>query len=203
METRHSPAAEPFGRRNWIGEWAICNKWFPVRFVLAAANCGGQTGPMDAALAAFREGLPERTTLGAESARTRDELVMRFVRALEGADTAAFAPMMLSRAEYAWLYYPMTRHVRPPYELEAGLLWFFIVQNAEKGIGRALGEYGGVQLGYRGYRCGESRVEGKNVVWEQCVLDITVRGEPVEKRLFGTILERGDRFKFVSYANDL
>ena len=158
---------------------------------------------MAAALAQFRQGLPETHTL-ADASSTRDALVERFATALVNADTAAFARMMMTRAEFAWLYYPNTKHTRPPYEMEADLLWFFMIENARKGIGRALREYAGKRLGYEGYRCAaEPETEGRNRLWQGCVIRMGSTHGTVEKRLFGTILERDGRFKLVSLANDL
>lgn len=158
---------------------------------------------MAAALEQFREGLPETDTL-AHASTSRDDLVGRFVAALEAADTSAFGSMMISRAEFAWLYYPSTKHTRPPYEMEAELLWFFIIENGNKGVGRALREFGGQRLGHEGYRCAaQPEVEGRNRLWQGCVLRLGGRDGVTEKRLFGTILEREGKFKFVSFANDL
>jgi hypothetical protein len=158
---------------------------------------------MAAALAHFRQGLPETHTLGSAST-SRDALVMRFVTALENADTAAFEGMMMNRAEFAWLFYPYTKHTRPPYEMEAELLWFFMIENGRKGIGRALREYGGNRLGYQGYHCAaEPEIEGPNRLWQGCVLRLGSNQGVLEKRLFGSILEREGSFKFVSFSNDL
>ena len=158
---------------------------------------------MAEALTRFRVSLPEIRTL-AEASPTRDALVQRFVAAIEKSDSSAFAGMIMTRTEFAWLYYPSTKYTRPPYEMEPELLWFFLLENGQKGIGRALREYGGRRLGYEGYSCAtEPEVQGRNRLWQGCVLRLGSRQGVVEKRLFGSILERDGRFKFVSFANDL
>jgi hypothetical protein len=129
--------------------------------------------------------------------------VQRFVGALEAADTAAFRDMLLTRAEFAWLYYPHTRFTAPPYELAPGLLWFQIENGTSRGFGRLLERMGGRPAHAAGYACSpEPRTEGPNRVWEGCVVHLRpTGGEPRDLELFGSILERGGVFKFVSYSN--
>jgi len=160
---------------------------------------------MEAALGRFRQMIGHAPLrLGGAAASSRAALVERFIRAVETADTAAFATMMISRAEFAWLYYPHTNYMRPPYEMDPAVLWTLQVQNAEKGINRTLREYGGKPLGLAGHRCAaEPATAGPNRVWQDCVIDLDFDGETVTLRLFGSILERDGRFKFMSYANNL
>jgi hypothetical protein len=172
----------------------------------AASTTGSAPSPeIQAALDGFRQNLGEPPTeLGSGARPSRDALVEAFVRALEAADSAAFAPMMITRAEFAWLYYPFTKYVRPPYAMDPDVLWTLQVQNAEKGISRALREYAGRALGFAGYACAaEPETAGVNRVWEDCVVHLNLDGGKVTARLFGSILERRGRFKFMSYANNL
>lgn len=187
---------------------------FPALVLLTAAACaeadGTGTGtidsvvPWDTALARFREGLDPVDTLRG-GAPTRDALIQRFVAALETADTAALTAMALSRAEFAWLYYPTVPEAHPPYDLRPGLMWFMVEGNSSKGLRRALEEYGGTALRVVGHRCeGEPRVFGENRVHPLCVLRrLQAPGDTLEERLFGPIVERDGRFKFVSLANKL
>jgi hypothetical protein len=152
----------------------------------------------------FRAGLPAVTAL-AGGAPSRDSLVRRFARAVERRDTVALREMALSRAEFAYLYYPSTRYVRRPYELDPETLWFLSLQNSEKGIGRLLERRGGRPLGLVAHACADApTVEGENRLHDRCVVDHRPPGaDSVERRrLFGTIIERAGAFKFVSYAND-
>jgi len=190
-----------------------------VAFALAAlsAGCrGGEGGEARAAvrvdsaravpqaLAAFRAGVPETRELGGAFATDRDTLVSRFVRALERADTAAFMPMMMSRAEFAWLYYETDPQAKPPYELPPELMWSQAMAQGEKGIGRALGRFGGRPLAFRGYACAADERRGPNRVWSRCTLDVAAAdGTRARVRLFGGIVERGGRYKIFSYSNEL
>jgi hypothetical protein len=47
-------------------------------------------------------------------------------------------------------------------------------------------------------------VEEANTLWDECVLRFRgAVGDTVNRRLFGSIIERRGRYKLVSYANDL
>lgn len=181
----------------------------PPRTPVAAAPAAPTAGtyvdsilPPEEELRRFREGLADPGRLdGGES--SRQALVRAFVRAVERADTAAARRMILSRAEFAYLYYPSTAFTRPPKRMAPALLWFLTMQESEKGVGRLFARRGGEPLGYVSHRCApEPRVEGRNRLWERCA--VTVRGDGGTKaeRLFGTIIERDGRFKFVSYQNE-
>jgi hypothetical protein len=150
----------------------------------------------------FREGLANPGVLsgGAES---REALVRGFVRAVERADTAAVRRMILSRAEFAYLYYPSTELTHPPRRTSPELLWFLTMQESEKGIGRLFARRGGEPLGYVSQGCAaEPRAEGENRLWDRCTVTVERDGETKAERLFSTIIERDGRYKFVSYQNE-
>lgn len=137
-------------------------------------------------------------------APSRDSLVRSFVTALEEQDSAALGNLVMTKAEFAWLYYPTTPQALPPYELDAETLWMMIGLRSNRDIGLALHELGGRPLGYQSHRCAdEPRLEGENRVWGFCSLERRVDGISVTERLFGLIIERDGVFKFVSYANRL
>jgi hypothetical protein len=135
---------------------------------------------------------------------SRDALVRAFVHAVETRDTAGLRRLSLDRNEFAFLYYPTAAQGLPPYDLAPDLLWFLLQNGSEKGLTRALASRGGRRLGFRSYRCDTmpSR-EGANLLWGPCVVRHRQAGVTVEERLFGLIVERDGRFKFVSYGNKL
>ena len=160
--------------------------------------------PREVSLARFREGLahPARLEGGAKS---RDELVRRYVDALERQDTTALLGLTITRAEFAYLFYPTGPEASLPYDLEPGLYWFMLQENGRKGLLRALEDRGGRSLAYLGYRCdGTPSRQGGNTVWGPCLVRRwQAPGDTVEERLFGPILEREGTFKFLSLANKL
>jgi hypothetical protein len=160
--------------------------------------------PREEAVRRFREGLAMVDSLEG-GARSRDELVSAYVRAIAGADTAAIARLAVSRAEFAYLYYPTAVEGKPPYDLEPGLMWFTLYERSNEGARQAMTRYGGHPMTLVSYDCGaEEHHEGENTIYGPC----TVRwrsetGDTVSVRLFSKILERAGRFKFLSYANRL
>lgn len=155
------------------------------------------------ALERFQRGLPRVSKLEG-AARTRDELVSYFMAALERADRAALARLHVSRAEYAFLYYPTSVYTRKPYELPADIAWLLSEQNSQKGHDRIIRRLGGKRLGLRRYECDPAVREGKNQFWRSCLVEYTdpMVGKPVRKRLFGPIIERAGSYKLLSYSND-
>ena len=114
----------------------------------------------DVAIARFRAGLFEPTVL-AGGAPTRDSLFNLALRAISERDTALMRRLTLTKAEFAWLYYPTNPQALPPYDLDPQLMWFLTLGNSDNGLREALNAYGGRSLSYRGGRCeGDSSVQG-------------------------------------------
>lgn len=157
---------------------------------------------VDSALGAFRAGVPDPGRLsGGEP--TRDALAAAFVRALAGRDTAALRGLHLTRAEFAWLYFPTARLARPPYGIDPGFLWAQISSAADRDLGRA---FAAVRAGtrYAGHVCTEPAVvEGANRIHERCTVILRDGARTDTLALFGSVLERDGRFKLVSFANPL
>ena len=126
--------------------------------------------PRAVALARFQQS-SRRATVLTGGAPSRDELVRRFARALEAADSAALRRMLLSRGEFAFLYYPTSRESLPPYDLNADLMWFMMVEHSNRGMTALMRDRSGQPLAYAGYRCvGDSTLEGRNRLWGPCVV---------------------------------
>jgi hypothetical protein len=84
-------------------------------------------------------------------------------------------------------------------------MWLMLFENSDKGIARTFAQLGGQPFGYVGYHCIDPpESQGRNRLWSQCVVRrVRAPGDTVQQRLFGSIIERDDQYKFVSYANDL
>jgi hypothetical protein len=160
--------------------------------------------PREVALERFRKGSSPVQTLSG-GAPSRDALVRGFLHALETRDTAALRGLVISRDEFAWLYYPTSPQGLPPYSLNPDLMWFMLVQQGNRGSSRAFRDLGGRRLDLAGYRCAEKLHEGANTLWGNCLVRWWqgARADTMSARLFGPILERGGRYKFLSYANKL
>lgn len=155
------------------------------------------------ALARFRDGLPIADSLSG-GAPSRDSLVARLVDAVTRADTAAVREMVLSRAEYAWIYFPSLQRMNPGTRMQPEVMWMLHVQESQKGVTRVLRRLGGGQARFGGYACEDApQVEEANRYWHQCTIEtIAPDGERAALKLFGSIIERGGRWKIVSYGND-
>ncbi|HEX5725801.1 MAG TPA: hypothetical protein VFX98_10080 [Longimicrobiaceae bacterium] len=158
---------------------------------------------MDEELRRFTRGLAEPAALDGGEA-SLEALARRFVAAVAARDTQALRRMHLDRAEFAFLYYPSAPVSRPPYELPPGLLWFQVEGITNQGITRLLRELGGRALRFAALSCAAPpERQGPNLVHAGCRVEYAdAGGERRAEKLFGNVLERGGRFKFISYAND-
>lgn len=174
------------------------------RFTRRSAAVVDSVVAPDVALARFRAGLTEPAGLTG-GAPTRDSLFALALAALTARDTAAIRDLTLTRAEFAWLYYPTNPQAAPPYDLDPQLMWFLLVGNSENGLREALSTYGGRPLRYRDGRCeGDSSVQGANALWGPCWLGFNeVGGNKREDRLLGLVIRRAGRYKIVSWSNKL
>ena len=158
----------------------------------------------DSALARFR-GSGERVMKLSAGAASKRELVGAWVAAVERSDLPALRRLVLSRAEFGWLFYPTTPQGLPPYDVAPDLLWDMLARQTDAGMDYVLKRFGSRPLRLARLDCGEApSVEGENRLWGPCVITV-VRGagDSVSARLTGPIVEREGRFKFVSYTNDL
>jgi len=155
-------------------------------------------------LARFRADLPMVGALQGGAA-TRDALVGEVVAAFASRDTVALRNLVLSRAEYGWLYYPTTPQGRPPYDLDPATLWLTLSAQSERGAARALEHLAGRSVVFLGSSCDSvSSREGENTIYGPCTVRLVVAPHDTsEGRLFGLVIERHGRWKLVSYANRL
>jgi len=156
------------------------------------------------ALRRFREGLPRAAALEA-GMRSKEALLAAYLRALEARDTAALAEYGITRAEFAWLYYPWSAQGLPPYDVEPALMWFLLTAQSNRGLRRALATYGGQKLQLLDADCGPKGTrEGSNTLWGPCTVRWRdERGKIQSERLVSQIIERDGRFKILSYSNKL
>ena len=161
--------------------------------------------PIELLLDRFRLATPETLTTLSGGADSPERLAQSLLTALAARDSAATTSLVLSRGEFAWLYYPHTRFVAPPYELGPELVWLTHAAASKKGERRILARFGGRPLRLVSLTCPErSTREGPNRIMADCELRIADGDAgPRTLRLFGALLNRDGRYKFLSYANDL
>lgn len=160
---------------------------------------------MDILIERFQADLPRATSLGDDAPRSRDELIARFAAAVADSSTEGLQAITLNAAEFAYLYFPTSLYARPPYAQPPAVNWLLLEQNSLKGRARLLRHYGGKRLVVEGHECAvEPDIQGRNRIHEQCTLNIRQSDGGLHAvRLFGSIIERDDRFKLMSLANRL
>ena len=160
--------------------------------------------PMPEMVKRFRSGLPRLSSLQGGDA-SRQALVTHFVSALAASDRITLGQLVLSRAEFAWLYYPNSRDATMPNGLPPQRRWDQVTLNSEKGIGRALTRLGGKPITLESLDCPNPPVTtGAQKLHDGCTVKLTLAdGTTFSGPLFGSIIEYAGRFKFVSYTNDM
>lgn len=160
--------------------------------------------PLEDEVAQFRAAFaPDTPQALAGGAGSRDGLVRRWVAAIEQSDSAALREMLLDPAEYITFYYPESPYTRPPYRQSPSLRWHLISSTSSQGAGRVWQRHAGRPLGFHGYRCSaEPTVMGKNRIWGGCRVALEDSSGTREVRLFGPVIERDGRFKFLTYGSD-
>ena len=158
--------------------------------------------PIQDALREFQGSVGRVDTLS-HAARDRDALVADFVDALERNDSTRLVQLFISKAEFAWLYFPTSIYTQKQYELTPEIAWLLTVADSEKGFKRLTDRLGGRQLAYAGVDCQRQERDGRHMYWRDCFMKYTHPGEgEVLRRLFGSIIGRDGKYKFLSYAND-
>jgi hypothetical protein len=151
-------------------------------------------------LATFRSGMTPPGSLAGPS--SRDSLVRLFERALAKRDTVALQHLQITREEFAFLYYPDSKMGRPPYELDPDVMWMQIQSQSDRGLRRLVAKYGGGKIRIRGLECLAPEPQNA-VLLHQCGVRTSAVVGSAPGQLFGSIIEREGRFKFVGYANRL
>ena len=125
--------------------------------------------------------------------------------ALAAGDRLALGRLTLSRAEFAYLYYPASRDARMTNGLPPTLRWDLLTLNSEKGIARALDRIGRKPMRLGSVNCTDTPVTmGAIRQHDGCTVQLTLADSSAfAGRLFGSIIEHRGRFKFVGYSNDM
>ena len=165
------------------------------------ASAPASAPSIESELVTFRSGMKAKPVFLA-GPPSQDSLIRLFVTALANGDTAGLDRLQLTREEFAFLYYPESRMARPPYELGPELMWTQIASRRDRGLRRLVAAYGGRKLRIEELKCQPPQRENA-VVIHQCGMRPPGEGEATVRQLFGSIIERDGRFKFVGYSNRL
>ena len=152
----------------------------------------------------FRDGLPPTAAL-IDAPRSQRDLVEQFVRALGQSDRMTLGRLTLSRAEFAYVYYPLSPDAQRDNGLPPQRRWDQLTLASEKGIGRALTRLGQRALTFDAVTCAEAPVRsGALTVHNGCTVRVKLPdGTTFNGPLFSAIIEFAGGFKFYGYANDM
>ena len=160
--------------------------------------------PVEEEIRRFQATIAVRPTAFSNAASSRSALVKQFVRALEQNDTTALVKLVVDRAEFGFLIYPTSPNVAPPYRQSPDLVWLSRSASTDKALTRLFDRFGGKSLGYAGFTCPDSPDrQGANTLWSACVVSRVSAGDTTRLRMFGAIVARAGRFKFLSLTNGL
>jgi len=161
--------------------------------------------PIPELLVRFRAATADTPTMLSGGAESPESLARALLAALSARDTAGVRALVMSRGEFAWLYYPHTKFTAPPYELGPELVWIPLVAASDKGAGRLLSRFGGRTLRFGALTCPDTvTTEGPNIIVTGCTVRFAAGDSAArDLRIFSSLLSRDGRYKFLSYANDL
>lgn len=161
--------------------------------------------PLDEDLLRFTADLPSQPTQLDNGFASRDALVRGWIAAVERADSLTLIRLAVNRPEFALLVYPSSPYTRAPMRQSPAIVWRQLSDASIQGFRRTLGRLGGKPLGVTSWSCPEvAEIQGKNRIWRNCaVRRMRSPGDTVSQRLFGPIIERDGRYKFVTLASEM
>ena len=156
----------------------------------------------EVAMTRFVEGLPVATTL-AGGATDADRLVERLLNAVSIRDSTALRQMLITRAEYGFLFYPTSIYSRKPYGLPPDVAWMLSSETSEKGARRMISRFGGKRMTLESYNCLKGEQQGDNNIRSRCAVRWSDEsGARHTGALFRSLIIRDGHAKFLSFAGD-
>lgn len=142
------------------------------------------------------------TRLG-DASLSRDALVARLVAAVAAGDETALRRTLVTAREFIDFIYPESPYTEPPFRQAPGLVWTLIQEPSKSGLRRLLNNLGGKPLSITSVSCRQPpETQGRNRLWNGCTVRYTSGSDaPRDGRLFGGIIERDGRYKFMSLSN--
>jgi hypothetical protein len=137
-------------------------------------------------------------------ARSRAELLRLFEKALARQDTSGLQELLVSRSEFGYFVFPESPYARAPYKTKPAIVWMQLVSDSERGLSRLLARVAHNQVRISNLEClVDADREGRNRYWRNCTVNLRDNtGASRRLQLFGQIVERDGRMKFLSYSTD-
>jgi hypothetical protein len=135
-------------------------------------------------------------------APTTDALLRRYWALLAAGDTLAMTPLIVSRAEYAYLYFPES--VEGASGMPPAVGWELIVRQSGRGLTRALFQaQRGPSTVVRTLCSDEPRTMGKSILYGPCGVVIRRDGSEETLWIVKSLLERDGVHKLLGLQNEL
>lgn len=172
-----------------------------IQSVVEAGGVVDSILPIAEHLRRFRSGMVPLDSLQ-DASPSLPALVTRLTQALSVRDTAALNAMVLNRREFAYLYYPESTLSQPPYEAPPELLWGQILESSNQGAKQLMEQFGGADVTAKELSCPAPEIEGPIALYKRCTVVLSApKRATLRGNLFGTIIARDGRFKFIGFAN--
>ncbi len=157
--------------------------------------------PPEEALRRFQAETEPVTALSG-GARSTDELLRRYWEILQSGDSLALTPYVLSKAEFAYLYFPESNEAETG--LQPHVSWLLYSNNGGRGLSRALTLAGTETQPVNGTVCvNGTKALGNNTVHGPCGIVRELESRTDTLWISQHIIERGGVFKLLSFANEL
>lgn len=137
-----------------------------------------------------------------DGARSTDELLRRYWTLLAASDTMAMRPLIVSRAEYAYVYFPESG------EGEAGMPphigWELLLAQTGRGLTRALVAAGRAPASVEGTVCSAARRQvGRSTIYGPCGVIVRRSATRDTVWLATTLIARDGVHKLMGLQNEL
>ncbi len=157
--------------------------------------------PPEEALRRF-QGEAAPVTAFSDGARSVDELLRRYWEILQSGDSLALRPYVVSKAEFAYLYYPESNEAETG--LQPHVSWLLYSNNSGRGLTRALAKAAVQPQPIVGTTCVDrTQVMGNNTLRGPCGIIRVLDARRDTTWIALHIVERAGVFKLLSFSNEL
>ncbi len=159
--------------------------------------------PPEEALRRFQTeagGVPVASLSGGEG--SVDALLKRYWATLARGDSLALTPIVVSKPEFAYLYFPES--AEPGNGMQPHVSWLLLSNNSGRGLARAMQLAAGADSTLQGTTCVDRKLEaGASTIVGPCAIIRMKNAQPDTVWITSHVIERGGVFKLMSFANEL
>lgn len=149
------------------------------------------------------EPLPPESLALAGAAAGLDALLATIETALATGDTSRLRALLPTRDEFRRILHPAFPAAHPPIGASFETVWLLQLGDTRDGLRALLEDYGGREIDIRDVRFARPDQDFVHFrLHETSEVDLVVDGERRTDRLFGSVVQVGDRWKVLSYPDD-